>query len=103
MYNFTAMELVSSRNIVDLVFVLKQEVTKTQNVTEHDDTGKYRQLLVRTLHACSIKVCSVKYYVFTRLHSRRVVLWYCVWLWCSFVHSFLPSYNCGYLTYFDQT
>ena len=50
------MELVSSRNIEELVFVLKQEITKTHNVTEHDDTGKYRQLLVRTLHTCSIKV-----------------------------------------------
>ncbi|XKL64186.1 hypothetical protein PGB90_004272 [Kerria lacca] len=49
-----AMELVSSRNIEELVFVLKQEITKT-HITEHDDTGKYRQLLVRTLHTCSIK------------------------------------------------
>lgn len=51
------MELVSSRNIDELVFVLKQEITKTHNTAEHDDTGKYRQLLVRTLHTCSIKVC----------------------------------------------
>lgn len=50
-----AMELVSSRNIEELVFVLKQEITKTHNITEHEDTGKYRQLLVRTLHTCSIK------------------------------------------------
>lgn len=50
------MELVSSRNIEELVFVLKQEITKTHNITEHEDTGKYRQLLVRTLHTCSIKV-----------------------------------------------
>lgn len=32
-----------------------QEVTKTHNTTEHEDTGKYRQLLVRTLHSCCIK------------------------------------------------
>uniref|UniRef100_A0A336M8P6 Coatomer subunit beta n=1 Tax=Culicoides sonorensis TaxID=179676 RepID=A0A336M8P6_CULSO len=49
-----AMELVSSRNIEEMVLVLKKEVSKTHNI-EHEDTGKYRQLLVRTLHACSIK------------------------------------------------
>ncbi|XP_055383058.1 coatomer subunit beta [Condylostylus longicornis] len=49
-----AMDLVSSRNIEEMVLVLKKEVTKTHNV-EHEDTGKYRQLLVRTLHSCSIK------------------------------------------------
>uniref|UniRef100_A0A0A1X893 Coatomer subunit beta n=1 Tax=Zeugodacus cucurbitae TaxID=28588 RepID=A0A0A1X893_ZEUCU len=49
-----AMDLVSSRNIEEMVLVLKKEVSKTHNV-EHEDTGKYRQLLVRTLHSCSIK------------------------------------------------
>lgn len=49
-----AMELISSRNIEELVLVLKKEVAKTHNV-EHDDTGKYRQLLIKTLHTCSIK------------------------------------------------
>ncbi|XP_061386076.1 coatomer subunit beta [Musca vetustissima] len=49
-----AMDLVSSRNINEMVLVLKKEVSKTHNV-EHEDTGKYRQLLVRTLHSCSIK------------------------------------------------
>ncbi|XP_068159780.1 coatomer subunit beta [Drosophila tropicalis] len=49
-----AMDLVYSRNIGEMVLVLKKEVAKTHNV-EHEDTGKYRQLLVRTLHTCSIK------------------------------------------------
>lgn len=49
-----AMDLISSRNINEMVLVLKKEVTKTHSV-EHEDTGKYRQLLVRTLHTCSIK------------------------------------------------
>lgn len=49
-----AMDLVSSRNIGEMVLVLKKEVSKTHNV-EHEDTGKYRQVLVRTLHSCSIK------------------------------------------------
>ncbi|XP_059482364.1 coatomer subunit beta isoform X2 [Neocloeon triangulifer] len=50
-----ALELVSSRNIEELVLVLRKEVAKTHNTIEHDDTGKYRQLLVRTLHACCVK------------------------------------------------
>lgn len=49
-----ALDLVSSRNIEEMVLVLKKEVSKTHNV-EHEDTGKYRQLLVRTLHTCCIK------------------------------------------------
>ncbi|XP_026470086.1 coatomer subunit beta [Ctenocephalides felis] len=51
---YLAMELVSSRNIEEMVLVLKKEVSKTHN-SEHEDTGKYRQLLVRTLHSCCIK------------------------------------------------
>lgn len=50
-----ALDLVSSRNIEEMVLVLKKEVSKTHDAYEHEDTGKYRQLLVRTLHACSIK------------------------------------------------
>lgn len=50
-----ALELVSSRNIEEMVLVLKKEVAKTHNLVEHEDTGKYRQLLVRTLHSCCIK------------------------------------------------
>ncbi|CAH1975588.1 unnamed protein product [Acanthoscelides obtectus] len=49
-----AMELVSSRNIEEMVLVLKKEVSKTLD-SEQEDTGKYRQLLVRTLHSCCIK------------------------------------------------
>ena len=38
-----------------MVLVLKKEVVKTNNAAEHEDTGKFRQLLVRTLHQCSVK------------------------------------------------
>ena len=38
-----------------MVLVLKKEIVKTNNAMEHEDTGKYRQLLVRTLHQCSVK------------------------------------------------
>ncbi|KAL5011126.1 hypothetical protein ScPMuIL_013431 [Solemya velum] len=49
-----ALDLVTSRTIEEMVLVLKKEVVKTNNI-EHEDTGKYRQLLVRILHQCSIK------------------------------------------------
>lgn len=42
-------------SLLQLVIVLKKEVIKTNNVTEHEDTDKYRQLLVRTLHSCSVR------------------------------------------------
>ncbi|CAL4124489.1 unnamed protein product, partial [Meganyctiphanes norvegica] len=50
-----AMELVTLRSVTEMVEVLKKEVGKTHNTVEHEDTGKYRQLLVRTLHSISIK------------------------------------------------
>ena len=37
-----------------MVLVLKKEVVKTNNAVEHEDTGKYRQLLVITLHQCTV-------------------------------------------------
>ncbi|KAL3881649.1 hypothetical protein ACJMK2_028061 [Sinanodonta woodiana] len=49
-----ALDLVTSRTAEEMILVLKKEVVKTNNV-EHEDTGKYRQLLVRTLHQCSIR------------------------------------------------
>ena len=48
-------ELVTGRTVNEMVEVLKKEVGKTHNTGEHEDTGKYRQLLVRTLHSISIK------------------------------------------------
>lgn len=59
-----AMDLISSRNIEEMVLVLKKEITKTGGLSAdaketpkagEDDNGKYRQLLVRTLHTCCIK------------------------------------------------
>lgn len=50
-----ALELVTLRSVNEMVEVLKKEVGKTHNIVEHEDTGKYRQLLVRTLHTISMK------------------------------------------------
>lgn len=50
------LEIVNLRNIHEVVMILKKEITKTH--TEDgaaEDSGNYRQILVRTLHACSVK------------------------------------------------
>ncbi|XP_043266629.1 coatomer subunit beta [Venturia canescens] len=49
-----AMDLVTTRTIEEMVQLLKKEVMRSAG-GEHEDAGRYRQLLVRTLHACSIK------------------------------------------------
>uniref|UniRef100_A0A0K8S656 Coatomer subunit beta n=1 Tax=Lygus hesperus TaxID=30085 RepID=A0A0K8S656_LYGHE len=50
-----ALDLTTSRCVEEVVLMLKKEVGKTHNLSEHEETGKYRQLLVRTLHSCSMK------------------------------------------------
>jgi len=56
-----AMDLVTSRNIDELVLVLKKEINKTGGANsggskvDADDASKYRQLLVKTLHTCCIR------------------------------------------------
>lgn len=50
-----ALDLTTSRCVEEMVLMLKKEVAKTHNLTEHEDAGKYRQLLVRTLHSCCMK------------------------------------------------
>jgi coatomer subunit beta len=48
-------DLVTSKTINEMVLVLKKEVSKAQNAQENEDVGKYKQLLVRTLHQCTMK------------------------------------------------
>lgn len=52
-----ALDLVSPRNTEEMVHLLKKEVIKTLNdsVNAGDDTCKYRQLLVQTLHSICVK------------------------------------------------
>ena len=49
-----ALDLVSSRNVEELVKYLEKEVQKTAS-NSNDHTDKYRQLLVRALHSCSVR------------------------------------------------
>jgi len=52
-----ALDLVTSRHVEEMVHVLKKEVAKTNSGSggSDDENGKYRQLLVRTLHQCTVR------------------------------------------------
>jgi coatomer subunit beta len=58
-----ALDLVSSRNVHEMVMFLKKEIDKSNNETQ-EDTGPYKQLLVRTLHSATIKFPDVAQQIF---------------------------------------
>jgi len=49
-----AMDLISPKNIEEVIQVLKREIQKTQS-KEIDKAGEYRQMLIQTIHSCAIK------------------------------------------------
>ncbi|KAL5974102.1 hypothetical protein ACLOJK_030765 [Asimina triloba] len=49
-----ALELITPRNIDEVVLLLKKEVVKTQSA-ELEKNGEYRQMLVQAIHTCAIK------------------------------------------------
>ena len=50
-----ALDLISTRNVEDFIKFLEKEVVKSATTQGHDNTDKYRQLLVKTMHACTVK------------------------------------------------
>ncbi|KAJ3183421.1 coatomer subunit beta [Geranomyces variabilis] len=53
-----AMEMVSTRNVTDVVGFLKKELVKTHD-EEYEKTNEYRQLLISAIHSCAIKFSEV--------------------------------------------
>ncbi|XP_038985773.1 coatomer subunit beta-1-like [Phoenix dactylifera] len=49
-----ALELITPRNIDEVVLTLKKEVVKTQS-GELEKNGEYRQMLVQAIHTCAVK------------------------------------------------
>ncbi|CAD5186231.1 unnamed protein product [Musa acuminata subsp. malaccensis] len=49
-----ALELITSKNVDEVVLALKKEVVKTQTI-ELEKNGEYRQMLVQAIHSCAIK------------------------------------------------
>ena len=48
------MDLITLRNIDEVVSMLKKEITKSQ-VDTGEKSGEYRQMLVQAVHTCAIK------------------------------------------------
>lgn len=49
-----ALDLITLRNIDEVVMTLKKEVVKTQS-SELEKNGEYRQMLVQAIHSCALK------------------------------------------------
>jgi coatomer subunit beta len=53
-----AMEMVSSKNVEEVVLLLKKELSKTVD-QEYEKNAEYRQLLIHSIHQCAIKFSEV--------------------------------------------
>ncbi|KAI9857407.1 MAG: coatomer subunit beta [Vezdaea acicularis] len=53
-----ALEMVSSKNVEEVVMLLKKELAKTVD-QEYEKNNEYRQLLIHSIHQCAIKFSEV--------------------------------------------
>lgn len=53
-----ALEMVSSKNVEEVVLLLKKELSKTVD-QEYEKNSEYRQLLIHSIHQCAIKFSEV--------------------------------------------
>ena len=53
-----ALEMVSSKNVEEIVMLLKKELSKTVN-EQYEKNSEYRQLLIQSIHHCAIKFSEV--------------------------------------------
>lgn len=53
-----ALDMVSSKNVNEVVLLLKKELAKTVD-QEYEKNGEYRQLLIHSIHQCAIKFSEV--------------------------------------------
>ncbi|KAL2221174.1 putative coatomer subunit beta [Thermoascus aurantiacus ATCC 26904] len=53
-----ALEMVSSKNVEEVVMLLKKELAKTVD-EQYEKTGEYRQLLIQSIHHCAIKFSEI--------------------------------------------
>lgn len=53
-----ALEMVSSKNVEEVVLLLKKELSKTVD-QEYEKNNEYRQLLIHSIHQCAIKFSEV--------------------------------------------
>ncbi|OJD23094.1 hypothetical protein ACJ73_05553 [Blastomyces percursus] len=53
-----AMEMVSSKNVEEIVMLLKKELAKTVD-EQYEKNNEYRQLLIQSIHQCAIKFSEI--------------------------------------------
>ncbi|OAG36762.1 hypothetical protein AYO21_09035 [Fonsecaea monophora] len=53
-----ALEMVSSKNVQEIVMLLKKELSKTV-VEQYEKNSEYRQLLIQSIHHCAIKFSEI--------------------------------------------
>lgn len=53
-----ALEMVSSKNVQEIVMLLKKELSKTV-VEQYEKNAEYRQLLIQSIHHCAIKFSEI--------------------------------------------
>jgi len=53
-----ALEMVSSKNVEEVILLLKKELSKTVD-QEYEKNAEYRQLLIQSIHQCAIKFSEV--------------------------------------------
>ncbi|KAI0447152.1 Coatomer, beta subunit [Xylaria telfairii] len=53
-----ALEMVSSKNVEEVILLLKKELSRTVD-QEYEKNTEYRQLLIQTIHQCAIKFSEV--------------------------------------------
>lgn len=53
-----ALDMVSSKNVADVVLLLKKELAKTVD-QEYEKNNEYRQLLIHAIHQCAVKFSEV--------------------------------------------
>ncbi|KAI5289186.1 coatomer subunit beta [Ascosphaera acerosa] len=54
-----AMKMVSSKNVEEIVMLLKKELAKTVDAGQYEKNTEYRQCLVKTIHQCAIQFSEV--------------------------------------------
>ncbi|KAJ5677165.1 uncharacterized protein N7477_002798 [Penicillium maclennaniae] len=53
-----ALEMVSSKNVEEIIMLLKKELAKTVD-EQYEQNSEYRQLLVQSIHSCAIKFSEI--------------------------------------------
>ena len=53
-----ALEMVSSKNVQEVIMLLKKELSKTVD-EQYEKNSEYRQLLIQSIHQCAIKFSEI--------------------------------------------